>query len=452
MTSGALQILHVLPHVGGGVGAVLRALLGAQAGTLRARHVHRVATLEYLNDPTRDCLAALGVKHAGCADEPLLRAWIAAADVVVLHWWNHPLLMRLLAQGLPAARLVMWSHVNGYAVPQAFFAELFDVPDVMVFSSKVSLDAPIVQSLGPAARAKLRVVRSCAGIPPGTDRPIRKEGPFRFGYLGTVEPTKMHSDFLSLCACAGMDSPCVVAGGNAHDELARQAALAGLSDRFIILGPVADPQPLLQSLHALAYPLNPSHYGTGEQVLVEAMAFGAVPVVLNNPPEKALVCHEVTGLVARNAEDFAAYLRLLADAPDTRKTLAANARAFVLEHCPIERSLEAFRGIFEEAAGLAKSVHRLELAPEAGIRQGSPFHLFLTACGHGEERSIALAVARREPVRYVPPSFALATRGAPAHYLQHLGEDVSLARLCAAAGSAGSRWGKVANTSCQGGA
>ena len=107
-----------------------------------------------------------------------------------------------------------------------------------------------------------------------------------------------------MCADADLPVPCIVAGGPAHEELRRQAVAANLDSRFRILGPVADPAPIFRNLHALAYPLSPRHYGTGENVLIEAMAFGAVPVVLANPAERAIVRHRETGLIVENAAEF----------------------------------------------------------------------------------------------------------------------------------------------------
>lgn len=426
----ALRILHVLPHAGGGVGTVLRALITAEVFSANGRCTHRVATLEHLNIKTRECLDTLGVEYMDCAANPALHAWVVEADVVLVHWWNHPLLMHLLAEGLPASRVVLWSHVNGYAVPQAFIPELFDAVDIAVLATEASLEAPVVRSLSPEARAKIRVVRSCAGIPPGATIPPRNGDSFRFGYLGTVESSKMHQDFLSYCAGAGLSSPCLVAGGSEHARLQEQAQQASLADQFQILGPVADPYQFLRTLHALAYPLTPEHYGTGEQVLIEAMAFGVVPVVLDNPPERALVQHNETGFVAKDGAEFSAYLLQLAEDPQCCRTMAANGHAFVMEHCAIERSLDAFQVIFEEAAGLAKTEHRLILAPHDGVCQESPFHLFLASCGNDEERAIALAMACGEYEGQVPPCFAFSTRGSPAHYLRMLGADSALERLC----------------------
>lgn len=430
----AKNILHILPHAGGGVGSVIRALLTSELQA-RSSYIHSVALLEGLNETTKKHFETLGISWAdGLAVKGELKklfSLMEAADVVLMHWWNHPLLMRLLFEGLPPCRLALWSHVNGFHVPQAFPRELFEVPDRFIFATKASMQIPVVQALPEELKHKLRVIRSCAGLPAGSESLCVKNKPFTMGYVGTVEPAKMHADFLKLCAAAKIPTPCIVAGGPAHDDLKNKAEDLGLAGSFEILGPVADPLPVFRRLHALAYPLNPNHYGTGEQVLIEAMAFGAVPVVLANPPEKALVKHGVTGLVAKTPMEFSQALRFLADNPVDRGRLANAGRQFVLDECGIAHSLDAFHVIFEELSMLPKRSRRICLQRVKNVVDGSPFHLFLASCGNNREGNIALEMIEKTIAEeLVPPSFYVLTRGSPAHYLRMLGPDKDLERLC----------------------
>ena len=428
-----LRVLHVLPHAGGGMGAVLRALLAAEARG-GGPYVHAVASLEYLNEPTRRCCDALAVAWA---DELALRprgeldTLVASADLVLMHWWNHPYMTRLLFEGLPPSRLLLWSHVNGYWDPQSFLPELFDTADLFVFATKASLGAPAVKRLAPGISGKFRVIRSCAGIPEGAGEPCPKVGPYQIGYVGTVDPAKMCSHFLQICAAVDLTTPCVVAGGPGHDALRKTAEGLGIAERFEVLGPVDDPKPLFRRFHAFAYPLNPSHYGTGEQVLVEAMAFGAVPVVLANPPERELVRHGETGLVAEGFGEFAAALRFLADHSAERDRMAMAGYRYVMENCGIDRSKDQFHALFAELAALPKCPHRLSLPGIDGVTPGSPFHLFLSSSAGAPERDAALAIAAGRRWREVPQSFRCGTRGSPAHYLRLLGNDTCLERICA---------------------
>lgn len=426
------NILHIIPHAGGGVGTVLRAILTAES-IPECSYKHTVASLEYLNEVTKKHF----VKHripwideVAAIRQQELPALVDGADIVLAHWWNHPLMMQFLFQGLPPARLIMWSHVNGYFSPQAFFPALFDIPDRFVFSSKTSFMAPAVQLLPEQIKAKFRVIRSCSGIPEGAENVCEKSNLFQAGYIGTVESVKMHHEFLSMCANANIPSPCIVAGGPANEELHKKAAAMKLSSRFNILGPVTDPKNIYRQLHAFAYPLSPRHYGTGEQVLIEAMAYGAVPVVLSNPPEQALIKHGETGLVANSTNDFSAALRMLMANPAERERLAKGGHRFVIEECGIEHSINAFHALFDETLSLPKQPRKLQLQSIDGVTCGSPLHLFLSSLGETEERQIFERALNLGRFDIFPKDFASKTRGTPFHYFSMLPGDFKLETLC----------------------
>jgi glycosyltransferase involved in cell wall biosynthesis len=50
--------------------------------------------------------------------------------------------------------------------------------------------------------------------------------------------------------------------------------------------------------------LNPYHYGTAENILLEAISAGVVPIVLNNPAEMALVEDRKNGFIVSGVKDF----------------------------------------------------------------------------------------------------------------------------------------------------
>jgi L-malate glycosyltransferase len=430
------SILHIVPHAGGGVGAVIRAILGAES-IADGPFKHAVASLEYLNEVTKKHFQTYRIAwtdEIATLRQQELPALVDAADIVLVHWWNHPLMMQLLFRGLPQARLIMWSHVNGYFPPQAFFPALFDMTDRFAFTSITSLKASVIQLLPDEVRTKLRVIRSCSGIPEGAENICDKSNPFQAGYVGTVEPAKMHLDFLRMCADADLPSPCIVAGGPAHDELRKKAADMNMASRFNILGPVTDPKTIYRNLHAFAYPLSPRHYGTGEQVLIEAMAYGAVPVVLSNPPEEALLRHGETGLVAKNEADFSAALRMLMENPAERNRLALGGHRFVMEECGIEHSIRAFHSLFDEILSFPKKRRKLQTPPIEGVKYGSPLHLFLTSLGETEERRIFEKAMRDDVIKGLPADFRSKTRGTPFHYLSMLQSDPELEILCSRIG------------------
>ena len=280
-------ILHVIPHAGGGVGAVLRAFLAADAAAeglgITRWPASNISTM-------RRKRIATGTASPGSTKR--LRPAVRCSGAAARSRHRSGALVEPSADDAVSGRRAS-ARASGHVVAcqrPISFAGVF--PGAVRPAGPIRLHlagvlcGPAVQQLPDRIRARLAVVRSFAGIPAGAETPCEKSGPFQAGYVGTVESVKMHPGFLRMCADADLPVPCIVAGGPAHEELRRQAVAANLDSRFRILGPVADPAPIFRKLHALAYPLSPRHYGTGENVLIEAMAFGAVPVVLANPAER----------------------------------------------------------------------------------------------------------------------------------------------------------------------
>ena len=422
----SLSILHILPHCGGGVGSVLRALFAAQKQASENIEIS-LLSLEELNEHTKQALNALGIPwmESAVVEEVSNDAhhWIRQADIVVVHWWNHPQLMKLLYLGIPSCRLLIWSHVNGLSVPQAFYPEVFEVADLFIFASAASFSSDVVKALSENNANKLRHIQSSAGIPSVVTRPPSRNE-FDYGYIGTVEPAKMHAHFLEICSEAKIPYPCHVVGGPAHEQLRRDSEQKKLAHNFVCYGPMNDPWRNLPQLKVFAYPLNPSHYGTGEQVLIEAMAHGAVPVVLSNPPETHIIQNRVTGLVADSCGEFSLALKELFENTNLRMELAGNAESFVANNCNIAVSVSKFSNVFEEAMALPKSVHRINTPEIDGATTGSPFYLFLLSCGSHKDRSLFMgALDRGDPL---PCGFVASTRGTPRHYRSKLGPDPQL--------------------------
>ena len=82
--------------------------------------------------------------------------------------------------------------------------------------------------------------------------------------------------------------------------------------RVTLAGHVDNPAAVLRRASIFFYPLQPDHYGTGENALCEAMSLGLVPVVLNNDVERLIVGD--AGMICQDADScVSAILRLLND-------------------------------------------------------------------------------------------------------------------------------------------
>ncbi len=441
-TESKTNVTHLLPHTGGGVSTVLNALLGRSSQ--EGAYCHRIIALEKINERSKEWCKKLNIEwmENGWNKQAGVFQVLADADIVHIHWWNHPQLHALLSKpGLPDMRTVLWSHVNGMHVPQSFFQGILDFPDKFVFATPFSRESDLIkrQSEGFLCQ-KLEVIQSSAGIPPEAPMKIVKPDGFRVGYVGTVDYSKMHPDFISLWADANIcDAPYIVCGGPSHKQLEQEIDQRGLSSRFDIRGQVENVSEILTNLHVFAYPLNNQHYGTGEQVLIEAMAFGAVPIVMNNGCEKHLIQNNKTGMIVSGKDEFIQALYFLRDNPEARTAMACNGHAYVQREFGIERTVSEWHRLYEKVIKLPKRGHCMKVEAVGRLPLCSPVSLLLNSYGADSPETRAILSSlnylaegeEKSAIGDVLPAACFAeTRGSPFHYRSLLPDDPVLNGIC----------------------
>ncbi len=326
-----MNLLHLIPRfVGGGPE---RTILACAERHRRAGSDwrHSVAVL----DPPVTPRLFIQSRRLGMAmlirptPDALARA-VEAADVVVLHYWNHPALGALLREiALPAARLLLWTHVLGTQAPQVLPAELGRFADRVVLTSALSRDSAAAQ----AAIATRRPVDIVPGLLDAARlagfAPHAHEG-ICVGYVGLVNPSKMHPRFAELCLATTTPGLrfVVCGGGGGEAALRRRFATLGAGERVDIRGHVEDLASALGGFDIFGYPLAEDTYATSERALQEAMWVGLPPVVFAHGGVRALVEHGVTGLVAESEAGYSAALDRLAGDAALRRRLGDAAHRF----------------------------------------------------------------------------------------------------------------------------
>lgn len=423
------SVLHLAPHFGGGVGAVVRSLLISQQDS---KFVHRLLALESMNKAMCDWCQQNGIQFLSDVrgNRKLLNQWIESADIVHIHWWNHPLLMEWMVDNQkPAFRSVLWAHVNGMHAPQNFFQELINYPDFFVCASEYSFQSPYLLN----QNRKIRVIQSQSRIKITEPKLRGSREQFKIGYIGTVDKIKMHPNFIDLCVNAKIENAkFIVCGGPHHDKLKLQVDKLGVASLFEIRGVVSDVDSILADLDVFGYPLSSEHYGTGEQVLLEAMGAGVVPVVLDTGCEKYIIEHGKNGIITSTVDDYSAALNYLRFHPHELQRLSNYAVDSIRKRLNKQQYSEDWQIFYEELLEIEKHDHQLNLPADLeGFSNGAKALLF----SYGKESvrkdlENILENEDKKPEIQVPVGIWSSTRGSPFHYMKFFPHDDALKKIC----------------------
>lgn len=337
-----IRILHITAHLGGGVGKVISRLV--EKSKYQQDSVEH--TIACLDSPEKNQFIQYIQQHGGklliCPSRKILDTQIAKSDIVQLEWWHHPVVAGWLCSDvLPPMRLLVWSHVSGLYPPKIPI-DFVKNSHRFLFTSPCSLLDLNFRVLDPEISKKIGVVFSSGGFDNLPNIPIRLSNELlQVGYVGTLNFAKLHPQLLDFLAAVNLPGfrLHLVGDPTTGADLLEQAATNGILERLDIRGYTTNVAAELARFDVLAYLLNPLHYGTTENALLEAMAMGVVPIVLNNPTERYLVRHGETGLVVDSPTAFANALAHLANRPEERLRLSMNASREVRTRFSIQRTV-----------------------------------------------------------------------------------------------------------------
>jgi hypothetical protein len=149
-------------------------------------------------------------------------------------------------------------------------------------------------------------------------------------YVGTVSKAKMHAATAEIfAALSSQGFGITVVGG--PDHLALRQEVEALGGRIETVGWRETVQDFYRDADLFIYPLRSDHYGTGEQVLLEAMAAGLPAVAFNNPAEAEIVEPGKTGLLAHSVAEFLDAVREISSAPRLYEEMSMRAQARVVQ-------------------------------------------------------------------------------------------------------------------------
>jgi glycosyltransferase involved in cell wall biosynthesis len=381
-----LLILHITPHLGGGIGSVVLNWIKKDI----PGNFHTIISLDKNNNKDwkdinnfyeqvvihDDCFVMKDFKG-------FFKTNIEQADIVIIHYWNHPLLYNVMINfQWPSCRLLLWCHVNGLFPPYNIPEKLFNFVDCFIFTSPVSYDCKEVKNLSDVNKEKISVIWSTVGTEDYDDLERIPHSGFNVGYVGTADFGKLNHNFINLCSKVNIpDVRFIVISGDSQQHLINEAIDADIWEKFTFLGHVPrvpDIPRVLSKIDVFGYPLQPQNFATCEQALGEAMMAGCVPVVFANLPEKHIIKHMETGIIAVTLEEYPHAIEYLYKNPDVLARISENARVYAKHQYDINKAISNWNKTFERTMELEKREHIWD-----SMKIGSylPFELYIESLG-----------------------------------------------------------------------
>lgn len=384
-----MKILHITPHMGGGVGAVLRAYLLHESKNAFQR-THSLISLEDINSSSKEFLGRIGVTcHENMYQNQteLLRE-VESCDIVVVHWWNHPLLQDLLINSqLPPNRMLIWCHISGLHSPNIICEYILELPDEFIFTTPLSNFVPCIEAYKNSTGMTFDTIWSTCGYEsirslstPRLKVKHDKSKKIKIGYIGNLDQTKLSGDFFKILAEIESRDVHVTVIGPPTDFFLNMNKVSS-SARVEYLGFVSEEEKFrqLNSFDIFCYPLARNHYGTCDQAIQEAMIFGVPVIAFNNPMESYMIKNGETGFIARNFTEFVKLLHDMIDDQEMRLRLSIKSREIATELYSIVKMADSWALKFH---GILKRQKKLRV-PLSGIlgKRLSPSEVMVTSLG-----------------------------------------------------------------------
>ncbi len=351
-----MKVLHLTAHIGGGVGKALSGLV-EQARVSGSGVQHLIVCLE---EPEKRQFVEL-VRECGgdviiCPGKDRIEKLLRDSDIMQLEWWNHPETLRYLCTlSIPPVRLLTWSHVSGLynpIIPQ----RLIMASHRFLFTSSCSLESKEVIDLIPELGDRLGVIYSSGGFSGMPEHIGEASNNISVGYVGSLNFAKLHPNYIDYLAAVDIPGFRIKMIGDLtnKDILNQQCDSLSRTGMLDFRGYTTDIVSELASIDILAYLLNPEHYGTTENALIEAMAMGIVPIVLDNPAETQIVDDRYTGLIVHSPDEFAEAIKWLSENPADRQRLGRQASESVRERFSAQKMESTLNAHYQSILSMEK--------------------------------------------------------------------------------------------------
>lgn len=383
-----INVVHISTHMGGGVGKVLSGI-SSYTNNFEREYKHKIVLLEkpYKTNFIDICIGA-GVEIIVCNKLEEIYEELEKADIVQIEWWNHPKMSEFMVN-FPKikTRLVIWSHISGCVYPNIPF-EFIKVPSKFIFTSEYSYENPLwSEEEREYVRNNTTVINSSGGFEAFADKSLKKHSGFNIGYVGTLNYSKLNEDFSRYYKTVDIeDCNFIIVGDNENiEEILNDLNQSNIYDKTYIKEYVNDVSIEMQNFDVFSYLLNKQHFGTTENVLLEAMAMGLPVIVINQCAEKYLIKHMETGILINSIEEYKEAIEYIYNNPKEAYRIGQNARRFVQEKFSVKNTVASLHNLYSEVLNEDKQSYNFK-----DVFGSEPYEWFLSCLGKEKERFVQI--------------------------------------------------------------
>ena len=369
-----IRVLHITSHLGGGVGKAISGLIMSGKNCIDSQIIllEKPEQMYYV-----DLLVEQNISVVIEPEYSKIIDIISKSDIVVINWWGHPLMIKLLKMiSNVESRFFIWNHINGYTYPY-LDGKLLQKFDEIIFTSELSKQNQLwSQDEKQNILDKSHVIYGMGNfrpqkIIPKKDYEIKEI--YTIGYVGTINYAKMNPDILMYYkkVIKHFKNVKIIMLGEPSEKFLEDIKKNDLNEYFIFPGFVDNVIDFCRDMDVFAYLLTENSYATTENSLIEAMSVGLPIVVLDNPVERSIIKDKINGRIVKSPEEFISVLEWLR-CDDNAKKLGESAREYCIRSYSSEHNFNEFYKICIE--GIKKKKHILDLED---IIKDNPFENFL---------------------------------------------------------------------------
>jgi glycosyltransferase involved in cell wall biosynthesis len=252
---------------------------------------------------------------------------------------------------------------------------------------------------------------------------LLKNDRVKIGYVGTLTRSKLHPMFPYICRAVLEKIPNAefYLLGDKEDGawIGEQTKAVGIDSRVHLVGFSSNVNEWLDDFDIFGYPLNPYHFATTENSILEAMAAGLPVVLLDQATEKYIITSDYDGMLADGTEEYVRCMERLSMDKALRKRLGTHARESVYRKFPFENNLANFQNQIMEIGSLPKKQVVFK-----DVLGACPYEWFISAVNASDRKIID-----SQNYEALEPIFKEKSKSSVRHFADTYPEDVRLVRL-----------------------